>query len=95
MLGFCGEADCRGREPDAHISSMLRSPTVVSLAARLAAILQSPGVQNSLLAGKNAGNFRDSAFFLRNPSPNQVRNQLFARKFPKRRAGNYFACAGN
>jgi hypothetical protein len=45
-------------------------------------------VPNSLLAGKNAGNFVDSAFFRENPSRKQTQNQQFAAEFPTRRAGN-------
>ncbi|HEY3718882.1 MAG TPA: hypothetical protein VGL41_01950 [Roseiarcus sp.] len=58
-------------------------------------ILHSPDGPNSLLAGKNAGNFFDSASFRENPSRKHPRIQCFANKFPKRGAGNYFARAGN
>jgi hypothetical protein len=55
-----------------------------SSAARLESILQSPGVPNSLLAGKNAGNFGDSAFFRDNSSRKHSRIQQFAAEFPTR-----------
>jgi hypothetical protein len=41
-------------------------------------------VQNSLVAGKNAGNFADSAFFRGNPSRKHLRIQALAREFRKR-----------
>jgi hypothetical protein len=56
---------------------------------------QPPDGQNSLLVGKNAGNFAESASFLRNPSQKQLQFQWLARKFPTDGAGNYFAPAGN
>ena len=40
------------------------------------------GVQNSLVAGKNAGNFAESASFCENPSRKHVLFQLFASKIP-------------
>jgi hypothetical protein len=52
-------------------------------------------VPNSLLAGKKAGNFSDSAVFCENPSRKRPRIQPFVDEFPKRRAGNYFGRAGN
>jgi hypothetical protein len=36
------------------------------------------------VAGKNAGNFADSAFFSENPSRKHLRIQYFAREFPTR-----------
>jgi hypothetical protein len=52
-------------------------------------------VSNSLLAGKKAGNFYDSAVFCENPSPKHPKIQSFAGKFPTQGAGNYFGLAGN
>jgi hypothetical protein len=56
---------------------------------------RSPDVENSLLAGKNAGNFPDSALSCENPSLKYLLIQVFAAKFPTERAGNFFARAGN
>jgi hypothetical protein len=39
-------------------------------------------VQISLVAGKNAGNFADSAVFSENPSRKHLRIQQFASEFP-------------
>jgi hypothetical protein len=52
-------------------------------------------VPNSLLAGKNAGNFADSAAFQVILSRKHLQMQWFADKFPTPRAGNYLARAGN
>jgi hypothetical protein len=53
-------------------------PTVGFLATRLRSILQSPGGQSSLAAGKNAGNFAESVAFYENTSRKHLRIQLFA-----------------
>jgi hypothetical protein len=45
---------------------------------------QPPGVSNSLLVGKNAGNFGDSAFFRESSSRKHSRIQQSAAEFPKR-----------
>jgi hypothetical protein len=45
-------------------------------------------VSNSLLAGKKAGNFGDSASFRENSRQKQSQNQPFAAEFPTLRAGN-------
>jgi hypothetical protein len=45
-------------------------------------ILQSPAAQNSLVAGKNAGNLAESAVFREKPSRKHRRIQLVAAKFP-------------
>jgi len=41
-----------------------------------------PDVPNSLLVGKKAGNFADSAFFRESPSRKHLQIQLFRDKFP-------------
>jgi hypothetical protein len=56
---------------------------------------RSPDGHNSLLAGKKAGNFAETASFLRNPSPKPLQIQCLASEFPTDGAGNYFARAGN
>ena len=45
---------------------------------------RSPDVPNSLVAGKNAGNFADLAVFCGNPSRKHMRIQRFANEFPAR-----------
>src|SRR5271156_6848430 len=52
---------------------------------------QSPEGPDSLAAGKNAGNFFDSAVFCENLSRKQLRIQLFADEFPTR-TGQVFFC---
>jgi hypothetical protein len=71
-----------------------RSRTVVSSADRLGSILQSPGVPNSLVVGKNAGNFADQDAFCKNPSRKHLQIQPDARDSLRKVAGNYFARAG-
>jgi hypothetical protein len=58
-------------------------------------ILQSLGVRNSLLAGKNAGNFGDSAAFRENLCRKPQQMQGFEDEFPTQRAGNFFGRAEN
>jgi hypothetical protein len=57
-------------------------PAVESSAARLGSIPQSPDVPNSLVAGKNAENFADSAVFCEHPSRKHLQMQWFADEFP-------------
>jgi hypothetical protein len=49
-------------------------------------------VQNSLVAGKNAGNFAESAAFCENPSRKHLLIQVFADKFPTQASRELF-CA--
>jgi hypothetical protein len=51
--------------------------------------------QNSLLAGKNAGNFVDSAAFCKYLCRKHLRIQRFVDEFPTHGAGNIFERAGN
>src|SRR5271163_3422032 len=46
--------------------------------------------QNSLVVGKNAGNFADSAAFCKHPSRIYLRIQCFADEFPTRRRREFF-----
>jgi len=46
--------------------------------------------QNSLVAGKNAGNFSDSAVFLENPYRKRLRIQLFTDEFPTQKSRDFF-----
>jgi hypothetical protein len=71
-----------------------RSRKVGSSAARLGSILQSPGVPNSLVVGKNAGNFADQAAFCKNSSRKHLQIQPDTRDSLRKVAGNYFARAG-
>jgi hypothetical protein len=91
----CG-VDAGGREHDARCSSMPRFATVGSSAASADRISQSPEAQNSLVAGKNAGNFAESAVIFENPSRKHLRSQLFTDEFPTQtEQGIFFARAGN
>ena len=56
-------------------------------------ISQSPEGRDSLVAGKNAGNFFDSAVFCENLSRKHLRIQLFADEFPTRTAQGIFLSA--
>src|SRR5271156_4580332 len=58
-------------------------------------ISQSLEGQNSLVVGKNAGNFVESALFCENPSRKHLRIQSFADEFPTRARREFFRCAGN
>jgi hypothetical protein len=58
-----------------HIFRACPFPTVGSSAACRGSILQDPEGQNSLVAGKNAGNFADSAVFRENTSQKHLRIQ--------------------
>src|SRR5271155_642701 len=71
-----------GREHDAGFSSMPRSRRRLLGGLPRIEISQSPEGQNSLVAGKKAGNFFDSAVFCENPSRKHLRIQLFADEFP-------------
>ncbi|HEY1628549.1 MAG TPA: hypothetical protein VGL41_02035 [Roseiarcus sp.] len=50
--------------------------------------------QSSLLVGKNAGNFAESASFHENPSRKHLQIQLFVDEFPTSDAGNFLTRAG-
>ena len=71
-----------GRERDAGFSSMPRSRRRLLGGLPRIEISQSPEGLNSLVAGKKAGNFCDSAVFCENPSRKHLRIQLFASEFP-------------
>src|SRR5271163_2119547 len=58
-------------------------------------ISQSLEGQNSLVVGKNAENFVESALFCQNPSRKHLRIQSFADEFPTRARREFFRCAGN
>jgi hypothetical protein len=47
-------------------------------------------VQISLVAGKNAGNFADSAVFSENPSRKHLRIQQFVSEFPTQTSREFF-----
>jgi hypothetical protein len=47
-------------------------------------------VPDSLVVGKNAGNFAESAFFCDNPSRKQLQIQQFADEFPTRASREFF-----
>src|SRR5271163_1697000 len=47
-------------------------------------------VPNSLVAGKNAGNFADSAAFCEHPSWKHLRIRVFADEFPTQTSREYF-----
>jgi hypothetical protein len=49
-----------------------------------------PDVQNSLVAGKNAGNFADSAAFFKNLSRKHLRIQHFVSEFPTQTSREFF-----
>jgi hypothetical protein len=66
-----------------------------SPAARAGSNSTSPDVRFSLLVGKNAGNFGDSAVSCENPSRKHLQIQAPAIEFPTDRAGNLFSRAGN
>jgi hypothetical protein len=53
-------------------------------------ILQSPAAQNSLVAGKNAGNLAESAVFRQRLSRKHPLIQLVAAKFPTRPSRELF-----
>jgi hypothetical protein len=57
-------------------------PTVGASATRHADNSRSHDGHNSLVAGKNAGNFTDSAPFCEHPSRKHQRIQVFADEFP-------------
>ncbi len=46
--------------------------------------------QNSLVAGKNAGNFAESALFCENPSRKHPLIQVFTDEFPSRQSREFF-----
>ena len=58
-------------------------------------VLRSPGVPNSLVAGKNAGNFADSAAFCKIRLGNACKYNSVRENSLCGRAGNFFARAGN
>src|SRR5271154_6127725 len=66
-----------------------------SVPRRLAADLCFTVGQNSLVVGKNAGNFAESAHFCENPSRKHLRIQSFAGEFPTRERREFFGRAGN
>jgi hypothetical protein len=66
-----------------------------SSAARAGTKSTSSDVAFSLLAGKKAGNFGDSAVQFENLSRKHLQSQPFANGFPTPRAGNLFSRAGN
>jgi hypothetical protein len=51
---------------------------------------RAPDVQNSLVAGKNAGNFAGSAAFFENQSRKHLRIQQFASEFPMQTSREFF-----
>jgi hypothetical protein len=53
-------------------------------------ISQSLEGQNSLVVGKNAGNFAELAPFCENPSRKHLRIQAFADEFPTRSSREFF-----
>src|SRR5271156_2219107 len=61
-----------------------------SVPRRLAADLSFTVGQNSLVVGKNAGNFAESAHFCENPSRKHLRIQSFAGEFPTRERREFF-----
>jgi hypothetical protein len=61
---------------------MTSFPAVGSSAACRGSISQPPEAPNSLVAGKNAGNFAESAFFCENSSRKPLRIQRFATSIP-------------
>ena len=73
-----------GREHDACFSSMPRSRRRLLRGLPWIEISQSPEGQNSLVAGKKAGNLFDSAVFCENPSRKHLLIQSFADEFPTR-----------
>ncbi len=73
-----------GREHDACFSSMPRSRRRLLRGLPWIEISQSPEGQNSLVAGKKAGNLFDSAVFCENPSRKHLSIQSFADEFPTR-----------
>src|SRR5271155_2302315 len=75
---------------DACLSSMPLFPTVGSSAACRASILQPPDVPNSLVVGKNAGNFADSAVPCEQPSRKLLQMQWFADEFPTHQSREFF-----
>src|SRR5277367_1651716 len=79
-----------GREHDAGFSSMPRSRRRLLGGLPRIGISQPPEGPDSLAAGKNAGNFFDSAVFCENLSRKHLRIQLFADEFPTRTAQGIF-----
>jgi hypothetical protein len=69
------------REHDAHFSSM-PVPDGRLLGGLPRSILQYPEGQNSLVAGKNAGNFADSAVFRENTFKNICEFSNLQDEFP-------------
>src|SRR5271170_2332068 len=82
-----------GRKHDAGFLSMPGSRRRLLGGLPRIEFLQSPEGPDSLAAGKNAGNFFDSAVFCENMSRKQLRIQLFADEFPTRTGQGLFLSA--
>src|SRR5271163_2050987 len=82
-----------GRKHDAGFSSMPGSRRRLLGGLPRIEFSQSPEGPDSLAAGKNAGNFFDSAVFCESLSRKQLRIQLFADEFPTRTGQGIFLSA--
>src|SRR5271163_3047361 len=79
-----------GCELDACFSSILRSRRSAHRRLPRIEISQSLEGQNSLVVGKNAGNFAESAPFCESLSRKHLRIQVFADEFPTRSSREFF-----
>src|SRR5271169_5424483 len=82
-----------GREHDAGFSSTPHSRRRLLGGLPRIEVSQSPEGPDSLVAGKNAGNFFDSAVFCENLSRKHLRIQYFADEFPTQTEQGIFLSA--
>jgi hypothetical protein len=79
-----------GRELDARFSGMRSFPAVGSSAACRGSISEPPEAPNSLVAGKNAGNLAESAFFANINLENICEFSYLRHEFPTRPSRELF-----